>query len=321
MFPWALRDVGHHRPSQRGGSTHYLAALAHDRHFRPSLALRSTTTITIRKVTIATEQELGAVVERFDIDNRRRRRIFIVAASVGAVIGCLGVVMLLVLGGLPDASGALVFPSLVGGVGFGVFAVGIWQGRLSYARSDEVFMLHEGGLVHAYAGRSWAISWDEITGLTDQGRDNALHRVLGGDVGYTLKLRSAVGGRRFVVINGLTEDAFRLGEIVVITGDLDRDVEIPQKQETCNANRVLVTSRRSAATSDRGRPRRDAAGRCRPPDRYPCRTRRAGRQAPRTTREQPVVRLTWRSVRRAGGYMARLPQLGRSGTPIRDVVR
>ncbi|MGP4014345.1 hypothetical protein [Saccharopolyspora sp. 5N708] len=162
---------------------------------------------------MAAVQELGAMIERFETDNRRRRRISMVAVPLGAVAACLGVLMLLALD--ESASGGTrIFPSLVCGLGLGAFGVGCWQGWLSFTRPDEVFTLYEGGLVHSYAEKSWAIGWHEITKVTDNGRDNALHRALGGDISYYIKFRAPVGGRRGMSITSLTRDADWLGETV-----------------------------------------------------------------------------------------------------------
>lgn len=164
---------------------------------------------------MAAEQELGALIARYETDNQRRRKIFVVAVPLGAVAACLGALMLVLIGGSAGASGAVLLPGLVCGLGLGSCGAGIWQGWLSVTRPDEVFALYEGGLVHAYAGKSWAISWGKITKVTNQSeRYNPLGRAFGADVRYRIKLGSAVGGRRVVMITGLTNEADRLGEIV-----------------------------------------------------------------------------------------------------------
>lgn len=163
---------------------------------------------------MAVEQDLGAVVKRYNTDNQRRRRICLVAVPLGLIAACVGFLMAMLVGGPAAAGGALFIPSLVMGVGLGSFLVGLWQGRLSFTRRDESFTVYEHGLVHAYSGKSWAISWDEIDKVTDNSRDNMLNRALGGDVNYSIKLRSPIGGRRYVVITGVTEDAVWLGETV-----------------------------------------------------------------------------------------------------------
>lgn len=161
---------------------------------------------------MAAEHELGAVLGRYETDNERRRRIAFVAVPVGVAVGCLGVLMMLVLD--VDAGGAMIFPALVGGAGFGAFVVGLCQAWLSATRTDEVFTLYEGGLVHSYGGKSWPISWAEIADIKDNGKESALHRALGIDVQYRVVLRSPVGGRRSVTISGFTDDAVRLAETV-----------------------------------------------------------------------------------------------------------
>jgi hypothetical protein len=163
---------------------------------------------------MAAEQDLGAVIERYETDHRRRRGIAVVGVPLGAVVTCLGVLMIALIGGPDEVGGSTVFPGLVCGFGLSVLGAGIWQGLLSVTRPGEVFTLHEGGLVHAYAGKSWAVGWDEMAKVSDRGNENVVHRALGWDFYYRIKLRSAVGGRRAVVITGLTEDAMWLGEAV-----------------------------------------------------------------------------------------------------------
>ncbi|TKG72779.1 hypothetical protein [Prauserella endophytica] len=162
---------------------------------------------------MATESELRAVLGRYPTDNRRRRRIAILATPLGAVAGCLGMLMMLLIAGNEPAS-AMVFPAFVTGFGLGALFAGLWQARLAATRTDEVFTLYQGGLGHAYAGTSWAVSWSDIAGVKDNGRDTAFQRALGLDVHYRVALRSPVGGRRSVTITGLTHDAVGLAEAV-----------------------------------------------------------------------------------------------------------
>lgn len=163
---------------------------------------------------MAAEQELGAVVGRFECDNRRRRRIFAVAVPVGGVVACIAALLILVVGARGGSTAPVLLPGLVCGLALGAVATGIQHGWLSRARPDEAFTLYEGGLVHSYAGKSRAISWDEIVKVNDEGRNNAFYQALGAEVRYRIKLRNAVGGRRVVMITGITRDARRLGEIV-----------------------------------------------------------------------------------------------------------
>lgn len=169
---------------------------------------------------MAAEQELGAVVGRFESDNRRRRRIFAVAVPVGAVVACLAGLSLVVVAGRGGSTAPVLLPGLVCGLALGALGTGIQQGWLSRTRRDEAFTLYEGGLVHSYAGKSWAISWDEITKVADEGRNNALYQALGAEVRCRIKLRSSVGGRRVLMITGITRDAQRLGEMVQRAVDL-----------------------------------------------------------------------------------------------------
>ena len=162
---------------------------------------------------MATERELGAVLGRYETDNRRRRKIAVIGVPAGAALTAIG--MMVVLSGLgTPAIGVMVFPAFATGIGLGVFVVGVWQALLSVTRTDEAFTLHEGGFVHSYAGKSWAIAWDEIADVKDNGRDTMLQRALGGDVRYRVKLRSPVGRRRSVTITGFTTDAVELTKLV-----------------------------------------------------------------------------------------------------------
>ncbi|TDC96639.1 hypothetical protein E1292_38000 [Nonomuraea deserti] len=163
---------------------------------------------------MAVVRDLGTPVKRHETDIRRRKRIFLVAVPLGVLAACLGILMVAALGGPAVTGGATVIPGVVLGMGLGAFGAGLWQGLLSVTRPDEAFTLYEGGLAHSYAGRCRAISWDEIAKVIDHSRDNLLNRALGGDVHYRVKLRCAVGGRRVLVITGLTEDAAWLGEMV-----------------------------------------------------------------------------------------------------------
>lgn len=162
---------------------------------------------------MATERDLGALLGRYETDNLRRRRIALVAVPVGAVVVGLGVSMMLLIVDV-DAGGARIFPALAIGLGLGVLVVGLRQAWLSSTRTDEAFTLYEGGFVHSYAGKSWAISWDEIADVKDNGKDTALQRALGGDVQYSVTLSSRVDGRRSVTITGFTDDAVPLAETV-----------------------------------------------------------------------------------------------------------
>lgn len=163
---------------------------------------------------MAAEHELGAVAGRFESDNSRRKRIFAVAVPVAGVIAGITGLLFIVLAGRGGSTMPVLLPALACGLSLGALGTGIWQGWLSRTRPDEAFTLHEGGFVYSYAGKSWAIGWDEITKVHAERRNNALYEALGADTRYRIKLRSAVGGRRAVVITGITEGAVLLGEAV-----------------------------------------------------------------------------------------------------------
>jgi hypothetical protein len=161
-------------------------------------------------MTAGAEQQLGEVIRRYETNNGRRGRLAVIAVLTGISIGGLGVVMLIIVDDSPQiAAGAI--PSVIIGIGLGLLLVGIWLGWLFLTRSGEAFTVHEGGLVHAYAERSRAITWGEIAEVVDQGKDTVPARVLGGDVSCRIKLNN---GGRALVITGHTRDAGHLVETV-----------------------------------------------------------------------------------------------------------
>jgi hypothetical protein len=163
---------------------------------------------------MAVERDLGTFIEHFETDNRRRRWICAVAVPLGAIVASLGALSLVVFTKADVYPGARLFPALACGFGLGAVLVGIFQGRLSFTRRDESFAVYEGGLVYACAGQSWVIGWEDIAKVANYSRDIAMHRMLGVDVNYYIKLASAIGGRRSLTISTVTRDAEHLGEVV-----------------------------------------------------------------------------------------------------------
>jgi hypothetical protein len=162
---------------------------------------------------MAAERDLGTFIERFETDNSRRRKICAVAVPLGAIAALVGGLSIIVFGN-PDTPGATMVPAVMCGSGLGAVLVGIYQGRLSFTRRDESFALYEGGLVYTCAGRSWPIAWEEIAKVANNGRDMAVHRLLGLDVSYHLKLVSPIDGRRSVGFTSVTDHAEHLGETI-----------------------------------------------------------------------------------------------------------
>ncbi|MFC4012104.1 hypothetical protein ACFOY2_33055 [Nonomuraea purpurea] len=134
---------------------------------------------------------------------------------MGALAAFVGAASIVFLDSGSAPAGAGVFPSMLCGAGLGAFGMGLVLGWPSITRSDEVFILYEHGLVHAYGGTSWAFGWEEMATVTiPEARENALARLLGGGVRCQIRLATAAGGGRNVVITGLSEAAEWLAETV-----------------------------------------------------------------------------------------------------------
>ncbi|MGW6733613.1 hypothetical protein [Streptomyces sp. NPDC055013] len=149
--------------------------------------------------------ELGALVMRYEIDNRRRRRHSLVLLLLGPVGLLLGVVSAMAT--YPNSnSGDDFVPSVVLGCGLGAVLVGCRLGWLSLTRAGEAFELYVDGLVHTYRDKRRVVRWEDVTNLTDHSKDTALGRAFGGNVSLQLKLAHG----RPVLINGLVEGAAHL---------------------------------------------------------------------------------------------------------------
>ncbi|MDT7784719.1 MAG: hypothetical protein QOF58_3138 [Pseudonocardiales bacterium] len=146
--------------------------------------------------------ELGSLVERYETSNRRRA----VKAALMMVIGLpllgLGTFSLLIF--MNDRAGANMAVSgaiLGSGLGLVIFAIvfavqAVW-------RRDEGFALYEGGFVHSWRDKSVVVRWGDIGTVMDIGKNTALARLLGGNIGCLVVL---VGGGK-IVINGFTDGA------------------------------------------------------------------------------------------------------------------
>jgi hypothetical protein len=153
--------------------------------------------------------ELGALVMRYEIDNRRRRRDSLVLLLLGPVGLLFGVVSAMAT--YPTSnSGDDFVPSVILGGGLGAVLVGCRLGWLSLTRAGEAFELYVDGLVHTYQGKRRVVRWEDVTNLTDHGKDTALRRELGGNVSLQLKLAHG----RPVLITGRVEGAAHLAMAV-----------------------------------------------------------------------------------------------------------
>lgn len=159
---------------------------------------------------MAVDRELGGFVARYDTDTRRRTRNTVLAIVTGVLATILGVLMFIPLYVNPPLNGAMIVPSVVLGFGLAWLIMGGWQFRRVIAFSGEFFELHQGGIVHAYAGQARTIGWAEIVKVVDQSKDTTLTRMLGYDVSFRIEV--AGGGR--VVITGFTEYAEHLAGTV-----------------------------------------------------------------------------------------------------------
>lgn len=161
---------------------------------------------------MASEDELGGFIGWFRADTARRRRICATAVPLGAIGTVVGLAILVAVM-VSDATPGVAF-GFVAGLGIAALINGIRQGRLAATRPDEVFRLYEGGFVHAYGGTSRVITWDEITKV-----DNRTGKIIAGvwfgyEVYYRIKIDPSVGGDRTILITGIIDDAYHLGEAV-----------------------------------------------------------------------------------------------------------
>jgi hypothetical protein len=153
--------------------------------------------------------ELGELTARSVTDNRRRGRIAMIIFLLGVVVTAIGVPMCVITYQNSVSTDDLV-PSFVLGCGLGLLLMGGWMGRRYFAYSGEVFELYEGGIVHAYAGKRFPVSWAQIKKVASTGKDTALARAMGGDV--SCRITTTEG--RTILITGLTEGARDLAEAV-----------------------------------------------------------------------------------------------------------
>ncbi|SFC16385.1 hypothetical protein [Streptomyces aidingensis] len=155
------------------------------------------------------EKALGALVGRYETDNRRRGTVALIALLVGLAATAVTVPVVIETFDSAGAQGGTGSGRLAGLLG-GVALLGLWGGisrGSQYLRlHGEVFHLREGGLVHRRTGETRVIPWSQIRGVRDRGQSNFVSRPLGWDVHCTIRVR---GGRR-LLITGFTPGAERL---------------------------------------------------------------------------------------------------------------
>ncbi|WP_086820830.1 hypothetical protein [Allokutzneria sp. NRRL B-24872] len=143
-------------------------------------------------------RELGARVTRYETDGAGRRKRALVLLSIGVVclVGCA------LPFPIPFAAAIAALPCLWAG----------WtHARLAVRHPGEVFLLHEGGLVHEHSGQAHVHRWHQFSTAANPASSNALSRLLGLDVHLRITL---VGGGE-IVVTGLTPGAEQLAAAVL----------------------------------------------------------------------------------------------------------
>lgn len=146
--------------------------------------------------------ELGAYVERFETNCRRRALRGVAAIVIGTPIAVLGVVVF-VLGQEAGVSGGEMVIGLVIGCGLGLALMGAWGCWHAISKRGEIFTLYEQGFVHTWRRSTTVVPWTKVAVAVDHAKKNALAKAFGGDVGCLVKLTD---GRK-ILINGFTEGA------------------------------------------------------------------------------------------------------------------
>ncbi|MFI5592285.1 hypothetical protein ACIA5G_45055 [Amycolatopsis sp. NPDC051758] len=146
---------------------------------------------------------LGAYVERFETNNRRRAGRAVAALAIGTPVAAVGVALVV----LADQGGtlgpAMMFPGMIIGAGLGLALLGVTLACQTITRRGETFTLYEAGFVHTKAKTSTEVPWTAIETVVDHTKQNVLAKAFGGDVGCLVRL---TGGRK-VVVNGFTDGA------------------------------------------------------------------------------------------------------------------
>lgn len=145
---------------------------------------------------------LGAYVERFETNNRRRALRAAAAMVVGIPVATVGLVLVIITDQSGNLSGMMVSGVIVGS-GLGLALLGVTLACQTFTRRGETFILYEAGFVHSKAKTSVEVPWTAIEAVVDNTKQNILAKAFCGDVGCVVKL---TGGRKLGV-NGFTDGA------------------------------------------------------------------------------------------------------------------
>ena len=164
-------------------------------------------------------EELGRLLSEHPTDNRRRRRIALVALGLGVLGLAVGIPLNLWYFLTPwgpaaedprywSGSGMLESGLIVLGV-FGLIVGAVLLSRASRSK-DERFDLYENGIVHRLGATVSAIPWADIASAEQQGikKVSAIPRLPGVEYRCVLRLRD---GRR-LGFGTYTTDAFALAD-------------------------------------------------------------------------------------------------------------
>jgi hypothetical protein len=162
----------------------------------------------------ATPESLGPLVWTYASDNARRGRAAL-GTFVGGFAGLAVLIFLIVVmdqmaASTPGSSSGAPAPLFAAvGIALGMFGSGIALGIRYVRHGDESFAVHEGGLVHRRGDTVTTLAWGDIESVDNRGQNNALARLLGGDVACTVRFGD---GRR--IIHGYIHDARHLANSV-----------------------------------------------------------------------------------------------------------
>ena len=176
---------------------------------------------------------LGSVVERFEMNNRRRRRMALVMLALGVVLAPLTVLMVVVAYANTTSSDDLV-PSFVLGCVLGMLIMGVWLGVISFTRAHEFFELHEEGLAYVRGQKRRVVRFDEVETLKDLGQNNIVARIFARAAGGPTPVHVKPHRGQGLVIPSLLQDTESLIEKVrraVEEGDRPRAASSSAKDE------------------------------------------------------------------------------------------
>ncbi|MGW6932656.1 hypothetical protein ACWGE0_21550 [Lentzea sp. NPDC054927] len=146
--------------------------------------------------------DLGAQIERYETNNRRRALTAVIAVVIGTPVLVFGALLLVLLDIGRLGAGMFVLGLILGG-GLGTVVMGIVLGVQSVRRRGEEFTLYESGFVHSWGTKTTVVPWTDVVTVTDVGKKTVLSKAFGGDVGCRIR---TTGGRK-VTINAFTNGA------------------------------------------------------------------------------------------------------------------